>query len=125
MLVGYLVGFVDGTAAHVWDPDGLHSYAFAPVAVQGFFVGLGCSRPAGHGAATADASERDLAGCRGKDWWTWVVNLYVNRATLTRYQSAWLRPVGLLPISVFGVYVLLSALPLLRARPPVTRLRVR
>ncbi len=42
VLVAYLIGFADGTGAHVRDlaRGGLHAYGLAPVPLQVFFSGL-------------------------------------------------------------------------------------
>lgn len=116
VLAGYLIGFADGTGAHIRDlaRDGLHAYAFAPAGVQVFFVGLVLldplvfvlvllMRPAGAWLAAA-VMAADMA-----------TNWYVNWSAPPEYRLRFLPPTGLLPITVFGLFVLISFLPLRRA----------
>ncbi|MFF8990288.1 hypothetical protein ACF09H_10145 [Streptomyces sp. NPDC014983] len=109
-------GFLEGTASHAVDlvRHGLHAYsAFAPP-LQVFFIALTALdplvailllhvRPAGVPLAalvmTADA----------------LGNWYANWAWLHADWSRLLRPVGMLPITLFALFVLASAIPLARA----------
>jgi hypothetical protein len=118
VLGAYLAGFADGTGAHVRDlaRGGLHAYAFAPVTAQVFFVALvlldplvivlvALARPAGVWLAAA-VMAADIA-----------VNWWVNWAALAARWSRFLSPAaGLLPITLFGLFVLISFVPLLRSR---------
>jgi hypothetical protein len=112
----YLAGFADGTGAHIRDlaRHGLHAYAFAPVAAQVFFVALVLldplvfalvllTRPAGAWLAGA-VMAADIAA-------NWLVNWSSVAAGGTRFLS-W---TGLLPITVFGLVVLITFIPLHRA----------
>ncbi|MEE6264470.1 MULTISPECIES: hypothetical protein [Streptomyces] len=113
----YVIGFAEGTAAHWLDlaRGGIHVYAaFATVPLQVFFVGLavldpltvawvGLVRPAGIRWA-AVVMTLDVAA-------NWCVNWPLLVADPT---WVW-RPVGLLPITLFGLFVVGTAVPLLRA----------
>ncbi|WP_037812808.1 MULTISPECIES: hypothetical protein [unclassified Streptomyces] len=117
VLVVYVIGFVEGACWHVLDlaRGGIHVYAaFAPLPLQVLFVSLvvldplvvvlvGLVRPAG---------VRLGAGVIALDVFAnWIVNWPQLQA-----DPAWLlRPVGLLPITLFGVFVLATAIPVLRA----------
>jgi hypothetical protein len=111
VLVAYAAGFADGTGAHIRDlaRGGLHVYAFAPAPVQVFFVGL----------VLLDSLVVGLcaAACRAGAWLAGAVmaadlaaNWYVNRHSLSLLPPT----TGLLPITVFGLFVLASVLPLQR-----------
>ena len=114
VLGAYLAGFADGTGAHVRDlaRGGLHAYAFAPVTAQVFFVALvlldplvivlvALARPAGVWLAAA----------------VMAADIAVNWAALAVRRSRFLSPAaGLLPITLFGLFVLISFVPLLRSR---------
>ena len=116
VLAVYLIGFADGTGAHIRDlaRGGLHAYGFAPAAVQVFFVGLVIldpvafalillARPAGAWLAAA-VMAADLAA-----------NWLVSWSALPGYRLRLLPPTGLLPITVFGLFVLISFVPLRRS----------
>ncbi len=116
VLVAYLIGFADGTGAHIRDlaRGGLHAYAFAPAAAQVFFVSLVLidplvavlvvrMRPAGVWLAGA-VMAADM-----------TANWLVNWSAPAEYRSRFLAPVGLLPITVFGLFVLASLVPLRRS----------
>ncbi|WP_438489386.1 hypothetical protein [Streptomyces sp. S186] len=117
VLVVYVVGFVEGTCAHVLDlaRGGIHVYAaFAPVLLQVLFVSLvvldplvvvlvGLVRPTGI---------RLGAGVMALDVFA---NWFVNWPRLQADPAWLLRPVGLLPITLFGLFVLGTAIPVLRA----------
>jgi hypothetical protein len=112
VLVAYAVGFTDGTGAHVRDlaHGGLHAYRFAPTAVQVFFVSLVLLDPL--------VVVLIVRVCRAGVWLAGSVmaadmaaNWFVNRGS----PSFLLRPAaGLLPITVFGLFVLTSVIPLHR-----------
>lgn len=112
----YAVGFLEGTAAHgyVLVTGGLDAYDYAPVPVQLLFhvlllldplVALMVirARPAGPLLA-AVVMLADMTG-----------NWSVAWSAVMTHPTAFLRPVGLLPITLFGIFVLLTALPLRRA----------
>lgn len=116
VLAVYLIGFVEGTGAHLLDLStrGIHAYAsFAPV-LQAFCVSLvvldplvvvlvGCVRPTGIRLACAVVTLDVVAN--------WIVNW-----PWLQENPAWLlRPVGLLPITLFGLFVMASSVPALRA----------
>jgi hypothetical protein len=116
VLAAYLVGFADGTGAHVRDliRGGLQAYAYAPAAAQVFFVALVLldpvvfvlvllMRPAGIWLAGA-VMLADMAA-----------NWFVNWSAPPEYRLKFLPPVGLLPITLFGVFVLVSLIPLRRS----------
>ncbi|WP_333773489.1 hypothetical protein [Streptomyces sp. IBSBF 3136] len=110
----YVIGFAEGTASHIADlvRGGIHAYAsFHQAFLQVFFVGLvildplaavlvGLVRREGIWLASA-VMALDVSG----NWWG-------NRHWLRDgpAQLLWL-----LPITVFGVFVVLSAVPLHRA----------
>ncbi|MFC5669047.1 hypothetical protein [Streptomyces incanus] len=117
MLAVYLIGFLEGAGAHFLDlaGGGIHVYSsFAPVPLQVFFVSLavldplvvvlvGLMRPAGIrlgcGVMVLDVTANWIVN------WPWL-----------QENLAWLlRPVGLLPITLFGLFVVASSVPLLRA----------
>ncbi|WP_256725446.1 hypothetical protein [Streptomyces sp. IMTB 2501] len=113
----YAGGFLEGTCSHVLDlvRGGLHAYAaFAPAPLRVFFVALVVldplvvvltlrTRPSGIRAAGVVMTLDVLA------------NWYVNWPWIKEDPAALLRPVGLLPITLFGVFVLAMLRPLLHA----------
>ncbi|RCG16755.1 hypothetical protein DQ392_21230 [Streptomyces reniochalinae] len=114
---GYVVGFLEGGCAHLLDllRGGIHVYApIAAVPWQVFFVGLVVLDPlvvvlvAGRRAAGVWLAGAVMAADVVANWavdWQWV-----------REDPGWaLRPVGLLPITLFGVFVLATCAPLARA----------
>lgn len=116
MAAAYVIGFLEGTGWHAYclAAGGLHAYSYAPMPVQLLFhallvldllVGLLIilARPGGPLLA-AVVMLSDLVGNWAVEW----------RAVLA-HPVAYLRPVGLLPITLFGVFVLLTAFPLRRA----------
>jgi hypothetical protein len=116
VLAVYLAGFAQGTGAHVRDlaRGGIHVYSALPqVWIQVFFVGLVVLDPvvvvlvafvrrAGVWLA-ASVMTLDVAA-------NWVGNW----PSLQEDPARLLHPVGLLPITLFGVFVLATTLPLLR-----------
>jgi hypothetical protein len=116
VIVAYAVGFADGTGAHVRDlaRGGFHAYSAVPPVVQVFFVGLVVLDPL---VAVLILSMR-----RAGPWLAAVVmaadvagNWYVNWPGVTQDPWAYLRPVGLAPITFFGLFVLGSRVPLRRS----------
>jgi len=116
VLAVYLIGFAQGTGAHVRDlvRGGIHAYSLFPQAwIQVFFVCL----------VVLDPLVVVLAGfVRREGIWLAAgvmvldvaANWTGNWPALHEDAARLLRPVGLLPITLFGVFVLVSALPLLR-----------
>ena len=129
MLAAYVLGVLQGTGAHVLDlvGGGIHVYAsFAPVPLQVFFVSLvvwnplvvvlvGLVRRVGIHLACGVMALDVLAN--------WIVNW----PRMAKDPTWLLRPVGLLPITLFGLFVVVSSVPLRRAlagteeRPGPTR----
>ncbi|WP_144440868.1 hypothetical protein [Streptomyces roseifaciens] len=112
----YVVGFLEGTGAHGYflATGGLDAYGYAPLPVQLLFHGLLLldplaalmiirARPGGPLLA-AVVMFADVVG-----------NCNVAWSTVMTHPTAFLRPIGLLPITLFGIFVLLTALPLRRA----------
>ena len=116
VLAAYLAGFADGTAAHVraLAQGGIHAYsAFPQVPLQVFFVCLvvldplvvlaGFVRRAGIWLAAVVITLDMTANWIGN--WPW---LHADPARLARAGG------GLLLITFFGLFVLLTARPMLR-----------
>ncbi|WP_369387313.1 hypothetical protein AB5J72_06565 [Streptomyces sp. CG1] len=116
-LVVYVGGFLEGTCSHVLDlvRGGLHAYAaFAPVPVQVFFVALVVLDPL---VAVLTLRMR-LSGIRSAGvvmTLDVLANWYVNWPWVQEHPAVLLRPVGLPLITVFGMFVLATLRPLLRA----------
>ncbi|MEV0276116.1 hypothetical protein AB0I22_06980 [Streptomyces sp. NPDC050610] len=116
-LAAYAIGFTEGACAHLVDivRGGVHVYAsFGPVPLQLFFLSLVVLDPLVVAAAAlvrtwgpplaAAVMAADVAG-------NWVINW-----RWLRDDPTWLlRPVGLLPITLFGIFVVSTAAPLRRA----------
>jgi hypothetical protein len=116
VLAGYLIGFADGTGAHIRDlaRGGIHVYAgWGPVPVQAFLVGLvvldplvivlvALARPAGVWLACAVLVLDNVAN--------WIGNWNGLRSDPLRLVE----PAGLLAITAFTVFVLVTA-PMLLA----------
>jgi hypothetical protein len=112
----YLIGFAQGTGSHIKDlmHGGIHAYSALPQAwIQVFFVSL----------VVLDPLVVALAAfvCREGIWLAAGVmvldvaaNWIANWPSLQEDGARLLRPVGLLPITLFGVFVVMTALPLLR-----------
>ncbi|RPF34958.1 hypothetical protein [Streptomyces sp. TLI_185] len=111
----YVIGFLEGAGAHAYflATGGLHTYGYAPMPVQLLFhalllldplVALLIVRARPSGALLAAAVMLlDLAGNWDGTWHAVLAD-----------PAAYLRPAGLLPITVFGIFVVFSALPLRR-----------
>jgi hypothetical protein len=97
----YLIGFAQGTGAHVRDlvRGGIHAYSLLPQVLIAFVRREGIWLAAG-------VMVIDVAANWTGNW----PSVHEDPARL-------LRPVGLLPITLFGVFVLVTALPLLRVMP--------
>jgi hypothetical protein len=115
VLAVYLVGFAQGTGAHIRDlaRGGIHAYSWLPVWIQVLFVSL----------VVVDLLVVVLvAFVRREGIWLAAgvmvadvaANWTGNWPSLSADPARLLRPVGLLPITLFGVFVLVTALPLLR-----------
>ncbi|MGP8296418.1 hypothetical protein ACTPOK_00245 [Streptomyces inhibens] len=112
----YLIGFLEGAGAHCLDliHGGIYAYAsFASLPLQVFFICLvvldplvvvlvGLVRPEGI----------RLAG--GVMIGDVIANWIVNWPQLQEDPAWLLRPVGLLPITLFGLFVIASSVPLTR-----------
>jgi hypothetical protein len=117
ILAVYVLGFLEGSIAHLADlaRGGFHAYAsFAPVPLQVFFVCLvvldplvvalvALVRPWGVRLACA-VMTLDV-----------TANWITNWPQLQTDPTSLLRPYGLLPITLFGLFVLGTAAPVLRA----------
>ncbi|WUU10425.1 hypothetical protein OG866_01320 [Streptomyces sp. NBC_00663] len=119
-MAAYVVGFLEGTGAHAYflATGGLSTYNYAPLPVQLLFHALlpldllvalriARGRP-GAPLLAAAVMLADLAANWGIQW----------NAVLA-HPVAYLRPVGLLPITLFGLFVVATALPLHRRLQPV------
>lgn len=116
VLAGYLIGFTDGFAAHVLAlaSGGIHAYSsFPQVSLQVFFVSLVVLDPlvvvlvafvrrAGIGLAGA-VMAADVAA-----------NLTGNWSRIQRDPAGSLLPANSLAILLFGLFVLVTVVPLLR-----------
>ncbi|MFB7442501.1 hypothetical protein ACFC01_30045 [Streptomyces mirabilis] len=117
VLVVYLIGFAEGTCAHISDlvRGGIHAYAAFPHAfMRVFFVSL----------VFLDPLVVVLVGLvrRSGIWWgSGVMTLDVAANWISNWPSVkadptqLLQPVGLTAITLFGLFVLVSCLPLLCA----------
>ncbi|MGW1745187.1 hypothetical protein ACWCRD_06140 [Streptomyces sp. NPDC002092] len=116
MAAVYVIGFLEGTGAHAYflATGGLHTFGYAPLPVQLLLHALLLldplvallivrAHPSGPLLAAA-VMVLDLAG-------NWDVAWHAVLAD----PVAFLRPVGLLPMTVFGMFVVFSALPLRQA----------
>ncbi|GAA2503061.1 hypothetical protein [Streptomyces longisporus] len=113
MAAAYVIGFLEGTGAHAYflATGGLHTFSYAPLPVQLLLhalllldplVALLIVRARPNGALLAAAVMLlDLAANWDGAWHAVLAD-----------PVAYLRPVGLLPITVFGIFVVLTALPL-------------
>lgn len=113
----YVIGFLEGTGAHLRDlvQGGIHVYApLGPPPLQMFFVALVVLDPL---TAVLVAGARPL-GVRlavGVMTLDVLTNWAVNWPWVQRDPGILLRPVGLLPITLFGLFVVVCARPLLGA----------
>ncbi len=112
----FVIGFLEGTGAHGYflATGGLSAYDYAPIPVQLFFHALLLLDPLaalviirvrpGGPLFAALVMLADVVG-----------NWSIAWSAVMTHPLAFLRPVGLLPITLFGVFVLLTTLPLRRA----------
>ncbi|MCI3240635.1 MULTISPECIES: hypothetical protein [Streptomyces] len=111
----YVIGFLEGTGAHAYflTTGGLNAYSYAPMPVQLLFhalllldllVALLILR--GHPGAPLLAAAVMLADL--------VANWDIQWDAVVAHPVAYLRPVGLLPITLFGIFVVFTAIPLRR-----------
>ena len=116
ILAVYLIGFLEGSWVHLFDlvRDGIHAYAWFPeVSFQVFFISLAALDPLvvvlvalvrregiwlASGVMVLDVSANWIGS------WHWLRNA----------PAELLRPVGLLPITLFGLFVVASLVPLHR-----------
>ncbi|WP_152628424.1 hypothetical protein [Streptacidiphilus neutrinimicus] len=112
----WVVGFVEGAVVHAWYllQSGVHAYRGEPLVVQVFFqvllvldplVAVLVLRRVPAGAWLGAAV---MLGDVTANWW-------VCWDDLLRHPAAYLRPYGLSAITVFGLFVLATAVPLHRA----------
>lgn len=112
---GYVVGFGEGAYSHMYSvwTGGIHAFSRAPVPIQVVFhamlvldvsavvliVRVSLAGP----PLAAVAMSADAFG----NWWT-------ESGNVMRHPLDYLVPFGLLPITLFAVFVLATALPLRR-----------
>ncbi|MEW2467970.1 hypothetical protein AB0919_23565 [Streptomyces sp. NPDC046994] len=110
----YLIGFTEGTGSHIADlvRGGIHAYAlFPPVSLQVFFVGL----------VILDPLAAVLVGLvRREGIWLASTVMVLDVSANWWGNRHWLREdpaqlLWLLPITLFGVFVVAFAVPLHRA----------
>ncbi|MCZ1013404.1 hypothetical protein [Streptomyces noursei] len=115
----YVVGFLEGAGVHGYflATGGLDAYSYAPVPVQLLFHAILLLDPSvalllirARPGAPLLAAAVMLADMVGN--WTVAWN------AVMAHPTTFLRPVGLLPITLFGLFVLGTALPLRRALMP-------
>ena len=112
----YLIGFAQGTGAHVGDlvRGGIHAYSLLPQAwIQVFFVSLVILDPL-VAVLVAFVLRAGIWLAAGVIVLDVAANWIGHWPSLHQDPARLLRPVGLLPITLFGVFVLVTALPLLR-----------
>ncbi|MEV6836295.1 hypothetical protein AB0N17_17570 [Streptomyces sp. NPDC051133] len=111
-----MAGFLEGAAAHGYflATGGLRAYDYAPPLLQLLFhalllldplVALVVVRGRPGGPVLAAAVMLADVAANWSDAWSAVM----------RHPTEFLRPTGLLPITLFGLFVLLTAVPLHRA----------
>jgi hypothetical protein len=117
VLAVYLIGFAQGTGAHIRDlmRGGIHVYSSVPQAwIQVFFVSLVVLDPLVV-VLIAFVRREGIWLAAGVMVLDVAANWIGNWPSLDEDPARLLRPVGLLPITLFGVFVLLTTLPLLGA----------
>ncbi|MFH8411346.1 hypothetical protein ACH4FX_42300 [Streptomyces sp. NPDC018019] len=117
MLVVYVIGFFEGACVHFSDVvrGGIHAYAsFPQVSIQAYFVSLVVLDPLVVVLVTLvqPAGVRLAAGVMVLDV---SANWIGNWPWLRDDPARLLQPVGLLPITLFGLFVVASSIPLFRA----------
>lgn len=112
----YVVGFAEGAGAHAYFvvTGGVDAYAYAPVAAQLLFHGLLLLDPLVVVLVVRGRSGGPLVGAvvMVADV---VANWWVQWGAVLADPVAYLRPVGLSAITVFGVFVIATSIPLHRA----------
>lgn len=116
-LVVYLTGFAEGTCAHISDlvRGGIHAYAAFPhTSIRAYFLSL----------VVLDPLVAVLVGVVRRSG-IWLGSVVITLDVAANWISNWpsvnadparlLQPVGLTPITLFGLFVLASCIPLLRA----------
>ena len=116
VLAVYLAGFAQGTGAHVRDlaRGGIHAYSALPqVWIQVFFVSLVVLDPVVV-VLVAFVRRAGVWLAAGVMILDVAANWIGNWPSLREDPARLLHPVGLLPITLFGAFVLATTLPLLR-----------
>ncbi|MGW3208510.1 hypothetical protein [Streptomyces sp. NPDC001135] len=121
-LVVYAGGFLEGTCSHALclARGGIHAYSgFGPVPLQAFFVALVVLDPlvVVLTLRTRPSAVWAAGGVMAPDV---LANWYVNWSWVKRDPVHLLQPVGLLPITLFGLFVTATMLPLRKAFTGVT-----
>jgi len=96
---------------------GIHAYSFAPLPIQVFFVGLIVLDPLVVVLVALVRAAGSWLGC-GVMALDVIANRITNWSHLQGDPTWLLRPVGLLPITLFGVFVISSSAPVARAVTP-------
>ncbi|MFG2833072.1 hypothetical protein ACGFWI_37435 [Streptomyces sp. NPDC048434] len=111
----YVVGFLEGAGAHAYFvvTGGLHAYDYAPAPAQLLFHGLLLADPLVALLVAWGYPGGPLLGA--VVMLDVVANWWIQWSAVLADPAAYLRPVGLSAITVFGVFVLATALPLSRA----------
>lgn len=111
----YVVGFLEGTGAHAYFlvAGGLDAYDYAPAPVRLLFHALLLLDPLAAVLIVRGRPAGPLV-CGAVMFSDVVANWWVQWSDVLARPAAHLRPVGLLPITLFGVLVLATALPLRR-----------
>ncbi|MFJ4189777.1 hypothetical protein [Kitasatospora sp. NPDC089509] len=111
----YVIGFVEGTGAHLYDvlTGGLHAYRDWPLPSQLLFHALLVLDPL---AAVLVARARPVGPLLGAAIMAadLVANWWGNWDGLVHRPLDYLQPVGLLPMTLFGLLVFGTAVPLRR-----------
>ncbi|MER6030095.1 hypothetical protein [Streptomyces sp. NPDC001851] len=116
-LVVYVGGFLEGACYHALDllRGGIHAYSgVGPLPVRVFFTALVALDPLVV-VLTLRARPSALWAAGGVMTLDVLANRYVNWSWVTTDPGQLLRPVGLLPITLFGLFVAATVLPLRNA----------
>ncbi|WP_433453627.1 hypothetical protein ACQPXS_35835 [Streptomyces sp. CA-142005] len=115
VLAAYVVGLLEGTCAHLLDltRGGIHAYASYPLVSQVLFIGM----------VFLDPLAAVLVGLLRKEgiWLAGAVmvfdvcaNWFGNWSWVRNHPVRLVHPVGLLPITAFGLFVVVFLIPMLR-----------
>lgn len=113
VLAVYFVGFLEGACAHFLDlaRGGIHVYAsFGPLPLQAFFVSLAVLDPLVVALVGLARTEGVRLAC-GVIVADVIANWWANRHWLEDDPA---RLLSLLPITLFGLFVVASSVPVLR-----------